>query len=322
MVEGSFHNLFEAGFKTGRHERLGPELGQRIVSGGYPAASKRASQRRRASWYQNRIEALVQRDGLDLARISSLDGLPRLLALAAGQTARLLNISDMASPFHLSRPTIRDYVTLLESLFLVEELQPWYTNRLKRLVKTPKLYLGDTGLASALLGSDGPALNQDRAVLGQPLETFVFNELKRQASWQPDPVRSHHFRDRDGYEVDLVLERSGGAIAGVEVKAAAAATPRDFRGLRKLGDAANVNFCAGVVLYDGETSIGFGDRFFAVPIRSLWETPCLSSSTRCSMQANLPWISSTLALLKAFQLFSGSVTKKTEGFERGSSFSA
>jgi len=167
--------------------------------------------------------------------------------------------------------TIRDYVTLLERLFLVEELPAWHTNRLKRLVKTPKLHVGDTGVGCAFLGLDDSTLLRDRATLGQMLETFVFNELKRQSSWQVDPVRFHHFRDRDGYEVDLVLERSGGAIAGVEVKAAATVTSRDFRGLRKLRHAAGERFSAGVVLYDGETSAGFGDRFFAVPIRTMWE---------------------------------------------------
>lgn len=85
----------------------------------------------------------------DLARIASLDALLRLLALAAGQTARLINVSDLAAPFQLSRPTIKDYVTLLEGVFLVEQLPPWHSNRLSRLVKTPKLHLGDTGASCA-----------------------------------------------------------------------------------------------------------------------------------------------------------------------------
>ena len=85
-----------------------------------------------------------------------------LLALAAGQTARLINVTDLASPFQLSRPTIRDYVTLLERVFLIDELPPWHSNRLSRLIKTPKLHVGDTGLACALLGLDTAALMRDR----------------------------------------------------------------------------------------------------------------------------------------------------------------
>lgn len=215
----------------------------------------------------------MQRDVRDLARISALDALPRLLAVAAGQTARLLNVADLAAPFQLSRPTIRDYITLLARVFLLEELPPWHSNRLSRLVKTPKLHLGDTGVACALLGVDAAALSADRALLGQLLETFVFQELRRQASWHEHPIAFHHFRDKDGGEVDMVLERSGHQLVGIEVKAAATVTSGDFRGLRKLKEAAGKRFQAGVVLYDGETAAPFGDGFYAIPIRQLWEAP-------------------------------------------------
>jgi hypothetical protein len=264
--------LFAARFRTRRVERLGRELVERVVAGGYPAALARATPRRRAAWYRDYIETLVQRDVRDLARISSLDTLPRLLALAAGQTARLLNVSDLASPFQLSRPTIHDYVTLLERVFLLEPLPPWHVNRLSRLIKTPKLHLCDTGLACVLLGFDAASLAKDRTTLGQLLETFAFQELRRQASWHKDDIRFHHFRDKDNFEVDIVLERGAHELAGIEVKAGATVTAADFRGLRKLREAAGDRFIAGVVLYDGEACAGFGDRLFAVPIRALWET--------------------------------------------------
>lgn len=148
--------LFDRGFKTRRYERLATGLAERICAGGYPAALKLPTSRRRTRWYADYLDAIVQRDARDLARIASLDVLPRLLALAAGQTARLLNVTDLAAPFQLSRPTIRDYVTLLARVFLLEELPPWHSNRLSRLVKTPKLHLGDSGLACALL-YDGEA---------------------------------------------------------------------------------------------------------------------------------------------------------------------
>ncbi|HXF45608.1 MAG TPA: DUF4143 domain-containing protein [Burkholderiaceae bacterium] len=125
-------------------------------------------------------------------------------------------------------------------MFLLEELPPWHANRSSRLVKTPRLHLGDTGLACALLGADAKTLWADRALLGQLLETFVFQELRRQASWHADALAFHHFRDRDGYEVDIVIERGA-------------------------------RFACGVVLYDGTMSLSFGDSLYAVPIRALWE---------------------------------------------------
>ena len=86
-----------------------------------------------------------------------------------------------------------------------------------------------------------------------------------------DDIRFHHFRDKDGYEVDLVLEKDTHKVAGVEVKGAAGVTGADFRGLRKLASAAGKRFMAGVVLYDGETSVSFGDSLYAVPVRRLWQ---------------------------------------------------
>jgi len=264
-------HLFAGTFEARAAERLGRELIRRVVAGGYPTALARSTPRRQAAWYRDYVETLVQRDVRELARIASLDVLPRLLTLAAGQTARLLNVSDLAAPFQLSRQTIRDYVTLLERIFLLDELPPWHSNRLSRLIKTPKLHLTDTGVACALLGLDEVALAADRATLGPLVETFVVQELRRQASWRDDDVRFHHLRDRDGVEVDLVIEQGGRTVAAVEVKASATVTAADFRGLRKLQAAVGSRFATGVVLYDGEASVRFGDGLFAMPIRSLWE---------------------------------------------------
>ncbi len=264
--------LFDRGFPMRSHDRLGDKLVACIVAGGYPAALARSTHRRQAAWYRDYIGTLIQRDVQDLARIRNLDVLPRLLALATAQTAQLRNVADLAGPFQLSRPTIQEYVTLLEAIFLIDILPPWHSNRLKRLVKSPKIHVGDTGVACALLDADSQSLAEDRDTLGRLLETFVFQELRRQASWHPTALRFHHFRDRDGYEVDIVLERAGQRIAGIEVKASATVRDRDFRGLRKLRSASDKRFAAGIVLYDGETCAGFGDDLYAVPIRTLWES--------------------------------------------------
>lgn len=114
----------------------------------------------------------------------------------------------------------------------MDELPPWYTNRLSRLVKSAKLHMVDTGLACALLGLDGGTLWRDREMYGRMLETFVYQELRRQAGWHPDAIRSFHYRDKDNAWVDILVEGPGGRIAGVEVKASATVEAKDFRGLR------------------------------------------------------------------------------------------
>ncbi len=269
---GFLNALFENGFETQQTERLGAQLGERIVAGGFPPALERPTARRQANWYRDYITTLIQRDVRDMARIRSLDALSGLLSASASQTARLFNLADLAAPFQLSRPTVDNYVTLLERLFLLERLPSWRSNRLRRLVKRPKLHIGDTGLAAALLGANAAALMADRTLLGQLLETFVFQELRRQASWHDAAVSFFHFRDKDGVEVDIVMERGARTVAGVEVKASGTVTKADFRGLSKLAHAAGERFAHGVVLYDGEITTRFGDRLYAVPIRRLWET--------------------------------------------------
>ena len=265
---GFLAQLFNADFRSESFERMGLSLAELVVAGGFPAALTRQSARRR-SWYQAYAQTLIQRDVRDLARIASLDVMPRLLDLAARQTAHLFNVSELASPFGLSRPTVRDYLTLLERVFLVDLLPPWHTRHINRLVKTPKLHLNDTGLVAALLRVDAAGLHADRALLGQLLETFVFQELRRQASGSPETFAFYHFRNRDDDEVDVVIE-CGPLLAGIEVKASGTVRSEDFRGLRKLQEISGERFACGVLLYDGEASVRFGPRLFALPVQTLW----------------------------------------------------
>lgn len=265
--------LFGGHFRTRVRPRLGAELAERIVAGGYPAALARRTPARRRAWYRDYVETQVQRDVRDLSRIRSFETLPRLLRFAASHTALLLNLTELAAPFQLSRQTIHDHLALLDGVFLTQRLPPWHTNRLSRLVKTAKLHMVDTGVACALLGIDAAGLRRDGNLMGSLLETFVLQELQRQAAGEDEAVEFFHYRDRDRYEVDIVLERGARMVAGVEVKAAASVHERDLRGLRKLRAAAGERFAQGTILYDGEATIPFGERLHAVPIRALWEGP-------------------------------------------------
>jgi len=197
--------------------------------------------------------------------------MPKLLQLTANQSAQLLNKQTLASPFQMSRQTVDSYFTLLQHLFLVDILQPWHSNRSKRLINTPKVHMSDTGLASALLGLSAEQLDRDdRTMLGHLLESFIYNELRRQASWSGSDIKFYHFRDKDQYEVDIVMEQHGGGMVAVEVKAAATVTDKDFKGLRKLQSLAGESWKIGVVFFDGEIPLSFGDGLYAIPISGLW----------------------------------------------------
>ncbi len=242
----------------------------RITGGGYPAALTRSNPWRQIAWYRDYIEALVQRDVKDLKRIHGLEVLPDLLRIAAEQTARLVRINEMAAQLPRSRPTIDAYVTLLEGLFLVDQLPAWFSNRMKRLVKTPKVHLSDTGLACGMLGIDAVGLEGDPGFLGQIFASFIYQECRRLASWREEPIRFYHYRDRDGVEVDLLLERGDGAMVGLEAKTSRRVTSGDFKGLRKIASALGDRFRSGVVLYTGSSLLTFGEKMYAVPVSKLW----------------------------------------------------
>ncbi len=250
--------------------KLGDRLAVCVVEGGYPEPLKRETERRKKQWYQNYIETLVQRDIRELARISNLESIPKILQLAAVQSAQLLNMSAIAAPFQMTRQTTSTYFTLLKNIFLVDVLPAWHNNRGKRLIKTPKVHMTDTGLAAVLLGMNAERLDADRGRLGHLLESFVYNELRRQASWADADIDFYHFRDKDQYEVDIVMEQNGGEIIGVEVKAAATVTEKDFKGLKKLHATVGKSWKTGIVFYDGDMVLPFGERMYAVPISALW----------------------------------------------------
>jgi len=246
-------------------------LTERIVAGGYPVPRLRGPAAR-SSWHRSHAQTITQRDVQDLSRIRALDALPELLAYASAETSGLVNYTNLANTLRVSRPTAQDYVTLLRNVFVLDILQPWSVNATSRLVKTPKLHIGDTGLAAGLLGIEAEDLVADRQLYGKLAETFVFQELQRQASTLERHTLLSHFRDRDGYEVDIVLERGPRRLAGVEVKAAATVQSKDFRGLRKLRDIAGEAFCGGAVLYDGPVGYRHDENLWALPISMLWGT--------------------------------------------------
>jgi len=267
---GLLEQLFRGSFIAGTLEKLGPKLAEYVIEGGFPEPLQRSTPRRKRQWYQNYIDTLVQRDIRDLARISNLNSIPKILELASSQSAQLLNKQALAAPFQMSRQTVDSYFTLLQNVFLIDVLAPWHSNRSKRLIKTPKVHMSDTGLASALLGLSAEQLDRDRTMLGHLLESFIYNELRRQASWSESDVKFYHFRDKDQYEVDIVMEQHGGDMVAIEVKAAATVTEKDFKGLKKLQSMAGSSWKVGVVFYDGELPLSFGDSLYAIPISGLW----------------------------------------------------
>jgi predicted AAA+ superfamily ATPase len=249
---------------------LGDKLIQAVTMGGYPDAVKRGAERRRHDWFRAYIKSIVERDVPEIADIAGRDQIPRLLEICARLSGQLTNLSELGRAIGRDHKTVGQYLRVLEQLYLVQAVLPWSRNELSRLVKTPKLHFIDSGLLAALRGYSLSRLRADRGLLGPLLESFVFSELLKGAAWCKEHVSIFHYRDKDQLEVDFVLENSAGQIVGIEVKAAASVSPRDFGGLRRLAAAAGSSFVQGILLYQGERTLQFGQNIRAAPLSTLW----------------------------------------------------
>ena len=167
--------------------------------------------------------------------------------------------------------TVDRWLVLLEHMFLVRRVRVWHGSGLKRLVKAPKLHFLDSGLLAALQRTGTTEIEKDRTALGPLLECFVHAEITKAIALAEEPTTISHYRDKDGIEVDLVLERSPGTIVGIEIKASATARPQDFRGLARLRETAGDRFACGIVLHDGDRIQQTGAGMFAMPVKTLWE---------------------------------------------------
>lgn len=242
---------------------------ERAIKGGYPEAAARGSESRRRAWFGSYITTILQRDVRDIANIDGLTAMPRLLSMLATRSTSLLNYSELSRTTGLPQSTLKRYMTLFETIFLIDHLPAWYSNLGKRLVKTSKLVMNDTGLLATLLGVNAARL-ENTPLCGALIENFVIMEIKKQMSWSDTKPAMLHYRTQAGQEVDVVLEDNAGRIVGIEIKSAKSVGGQDFRGLQSLAVASGNSFLRGIVLYGGSEILSFGSNLLAMPIDSLW----------------------------------------------------
>ncbi len=242
----------------------------RMMNGGYYEALQRENTVRRNGWFSSYIATILQRDIRDLTHIEGLTALPRLLALLASRSGSLLNFSELSNSSKIPQTTLKRYMTLLETTFLVRLVPSWSKNLSKRLIKTPKLYLTDTGLISYLVGADEKRIKSDGELRGKVVESFVLNELIKLISWSKTQPQLYHFRTQTGQEIDFLLERRDGSMVCIEVKSGQKFDSTSFKTMKILADELKKKFIRGIVLYNGNEVIPFDKNLFAVPIQALW----------------------------------------------------
>ena len=251
---------------------VGDELVENVLSGGYPKALAQTRRARRQDWYRSYLDSVVQHDVHDVAQIEQFAVMPKLISELAKRSGQLINYSAIAAALDLNRVTTKKYVGVFESLYLVHTLHPWYTDRLKRLIRSPKLHFLDSGLLAAMRNVSLDVVRKDKLAFCAILETFVFSELQKIASWSDQHCAFSHFLDKEKNEVSFVLKNGSGEVVGIQVKFSATVSTRDFSGLRKLAGACGKKFVQGMVLYDHDKVVPFGENMYAAPLSCLWGT--------------------------------------------------
>ncbi len=230
-----------------------------ILQGGYPEVQSK-SPRAKKIWFKSYIEGRFYKDfeSLYAARGDYHSKLQAMAPYLAGLSGNLLKYSNIANDLELNDKLVKNYVEILDLMFIVRRVPAYLKNRAKRLAaRMPKIHYVDTGLACYLLG----LRNEDQLLKSQYygglLESLVYMECCKQASWAEEDIGMYHFRDNRQREVDIVLERGNGNVIGVEVKASASVNVQDFKGLAALAEFSGEAFEQGIVFYTGQEILPF-----------------------------------------------------------------
>lgn len=240
------------------------------LRGGFPEATLRLHGRERDRWLESYVDQILTRDaagasGRDPARMA------RYFEVLALNSAGIVADSTIYEAAGIDRKTALAYERLLTNLFVVDVVPAWLTNRLSRLVKTPKRYLTDPSLVGAALRADEATVLRDGDLMGRMLDTFVAAQLRPEIEASARRPRLFHLRDKNGrHEIDLLAELGGDRVVAVEVKASAAPARRDATHLEWLRDHLGDRFLSGAVLHTGPKTFPLSDRIAAVPIAALW----------------------------------------------------
>ncbi len=227
------------------------DLNELLFKGGYPAIHARNLAP--AHWHANYIATYLERDVHQLSNIQDLMTFQRFVRLCAARTGQLLNLASLAVDCGVAQGTARAWLSVLQASYLALLLPPHHRNFGKRLIKSPKLYFHDTGLAASLIGIESPthlAIRPERPAL---FETFVVNEFLRRRWNSGLPSNLYFWRDNVGTEIDLVMEE-GARLLPVEVKSGSTINEEFFSSLRKWGRYAGKLGGVPALIYGGDES--------------------------------------------------------------------
>lgn len=217
------------------------------------------------------MNALIERDLHDIARITQQYAMRELVHVLAAWSGKFMDISAIGAGLSIRRPTVESYINALEALYLVERVHPCTRTDYERVGKQSKIYMTDSGLMTAILRYRFNDIELDADRSGKLVETFLFNELAALVDESDGKYQLFHYRDREKREVDFLIERDDKALLGIEIKAGSGISEADFKHLKWFRDnIAKDRLFIGIVLYTGFHSGSMGKQLYAVPMSNLW----------------------------------------------------
>ncbi|MBI2467089.1 MAG: ATP-binding protein [Candidatus Rokubacteria bacterium] len=241
---------------------------ERALIGGYPPVVLADSHRERVRWFEGYVRTYLERDLQEVASISALVDFRRLVGLAVLRLGQIVNQSELARDAALSQPTVHRYLNLLETSYQIVRVPAFARSRSKRLIKSPKLYWGDVGLASFLLGISDPGELRGRADAGAILENLVLAQILAWREVELPRPQLLYWRTTAGVEVDFVIE-SADRLLPVEVKAASRVRPEDGRSLELFLDEHPKAAPVGLLVHGGRDTFPLTRRILAAPVATL-----------------------------------------------------
>lgn len=218
-------------------------------------------------WFTGYEQTYMDRDLRQLSQVADLLAFRRLLQLAALRTGQLLNVSDLGRDAKLNAPTAGRYLNLMETSFLIRRLAPYLGNRSSRLIKSPKIYMTDSGLCAHMAGIHDPSKLSTDPMRGALFETFVLQNIASVLHAHKPQANVMFWNVQGRHEVDFVVE-AGRDVLAIEVKAAARWSAGDLAGLRTFLSA-TPNCKAAILAYNGADTVKLDEKLWAVPLRAV-----------------------------------------------------
>ena len=235
-----------------------------ILKGGYPDVQNLKTPLEKKLWFSSYVSTYIERDARNLGEFRDIDSLYRFVNIIAPRSTSLLNKSKLAKEVGVRIETCENYLVILEQTFQLHTLRPFFENIGKQFVKSPKIFLNDTGLMSYFLGIYSIEAFENSRYKGALVETFVFNELLKHCSFAIDDTKIYHYLTNDKKEIDFILERQNRMIA-VEVKSSTRVSKDDFRHIVEYQKKSSKDVL-GIVFYMGKNVLHINEKCVALPM--------------------------------------------------------